>query len=725
MSDVRYDLPLPRATHLAPGLYALSVAVPSGAGMLRHPLVEIVSATPEHRISTFHLGFDPERPNMLAAELTLPEGASKLEFQPGGNAMPRLGAVRIRRISSYEYRGQRLASGLTRLLRRPDQLLGLVPRAIGLLRTGGPRALYADLTRGGTAGASQGDYQRWIATIERLTPAALADIAASVAALHNPPLISVVMPVYNPPIALLESAIASVAGQLYPHWELCLADDGSRPETAVALRQLAASDPRIKLTQLPSNGGISAATNAAFTLATGEFIALLDHDDTLAPHALAEVALTLAEHPDAELIYSDEDKLSLSGRRYDPFFKPEFSRELFRSQNYLNHLTVLRTATVHRLGGWQPAFDGSQDYDLNLRVIETAAPGSIVHIPKILYHWRAAMGSVARGEREKTGPFDAGLRALTAHLQRTGFAGSVERAAETAYYRIRPAVKRLPLVSIIIPTRDQEGILRRCIDSITEKSTYGNFEILVIDNGSNEPAALAYLAELATRSNVRVLAYGLPFNFSAINNFAAADARGDVLVLCNNDIEVITPGWLEELVGWAMQPDIGCVGAKLYYADGTIQHAGVVLGIGGVAGHSHKYFPRSHRGYFSRLKLVQNLSAVTAACLAVRRDVFEAVGGFDAEHLSVAFNDVDFCLRVAEAGYRTVWTPFAELYHLESVSRGAEDDPQKLQRFHAEIGYMQSRWTLTNDPYYSPHLTLEREDFSLALQPRPAITKSQ
>jgi len=540
-------------------------------------------------------------------------------------------------------------------------------------------------------------------------------LRAAVDAIERPPLISVVMPVYNTPENLLRAAIDSVLSQIYPSWQLCIADDFSTlGHVRGILAEYARRDSRIKVVLRQQNGHISAATNSAFELAEGDWIALLDHDDLLRPHTLAEVALEIARHPDAELIYSDEDKLDARGRRYDPHFKPDFSRELFRSQNYLNHLTVHRAANIRAVGGWRTGFEGSQDYDISLRILERIDARNIRHIPKVLYHWRAVEGSTAASGGEKSYAYDAGMRALKEHVARTGLAATVEGAPDTPFYRLRfklpdPA----PLVSLIIPTRDKVELLRGCLASILEKTTYPHYEIIVVDNGSTEPETLAYLAEISRLDNVRVLAWDKPFNYSAINNFAVSEARGEIVGLVNNDIEVISPDWLSEMVSWAAQEDIGCVGAKLYYANDTIQHAGVILGLGGVAGHSHKHYRRHHRGYFFRLKLAQNLSAVTGACLVVRKNVYQAAGGLDDTNLTVAFNDVDLCLKIGRLGYTNVWTPYAELYHLESVSRGADDSPDKAERFQREIAHMKKIWDLTHDPYYSINLSQRSEDFSI------------
>jgi GT2 family glycosyltransferase len=558
-------------------------------------------------------------------------------------------------------------------------------------------------------------YTSWMRTRDYQPSRDRAAIVTAVEQIEDPPLISVLMPVFNTPRELLDAAIASVCAQIYPHWELCIADDCSTaPHVRGVIEAWRQRDRRIKVVFREHNGHIAEATNSAFSLASGAWVALLDHDDLLREHTLAEVALKIARHPDAQLIYSDEDKLGAGGERYDPYFKPDFSRELFRSQNYLNHLTLHRADNIRAVGGWRTGFEGAQDYDLNLRIIENIDPQTILHIPKVLYHWRAAEGSTAAAGSEKTYAYDAGLRALREHLERIGSNAKVEAAPDTPFYRIRmPVPEPQPLVSLIISTRDKVDLLKGCVESILTRTTYRNYEIVIVNNNSEEPETLAYFATLRRRPNVRILDYPAPFNFSAINNFAVEQAVGEIVGLINNDTEIISPGWLCEMVSWAAQPDIGCVGAKLYYANQRIQHAGVILGLRGVAGHSHKYASRKDPGYFYRLKVLQNLSAVTGACLLVRKTIYEEVGGLDEQNLKIAFNDVDFCLKVREAGYLVVWTPYAELYHFESLSRGFEDNPNKVLRFHSEIECMKGRWTLTGDPFYSPNLTLDREDFSI------------
>jgi len=565
------------------------------------------------------------------------------------------------------------------------------------------------------------DYDVWVHRYDTLTNQDRVRIRARISRLGKTPLISVVMPVYNPPLNMLEDAIRSVQGQLYPNWELCIADDASTDAgVRKLLQRYADSDSRIKVVFREKNGHISAASNSAVELATGEYLALLDNDDLLREHALFWVADAIASHPDAELIYSDEDKIDRSGRRYDPYFKPDWNPDLFLSHNMFSHLGVYRTDLVRRLGGFRQGYEGSQDYDLALRCAEQLDPRQIVHVPRVLYHWRSHPGSTAQAGSEKGYALLAGERALNDHFGRTRVSAKAE-LLDFGMYRVRYAIPTpAPLVSMIIPTRNGLSLIRQCIESISARTSYGNYEILVVDNNSDDPEALAYFASLAEDGRIRVLRDERPFNYSALNNAAAQRARGEYLCLLNNDIEVISPEWLDEMMGLAIQPGVGAVGARLWYPDDTLQHGGCITGVRGVAGHAHKHLPRGHFGYLARAQLIQTLSAVTAACLVIKKCTFQQVGGLDETNLKVAFNDVDFCLRVREAGYRNIWTPYAELYHHESATRGYEDTPEKQLRFRAEVLYMQQRWgeILKNDPAYNPNLTLDRDDFSYAWPPR-------
>ncbi|WP_256749444.1 glycosyltransferase [Mesorhizobium sp. Mes31] len=717
--DPQFELLWRGSQPLPAGHYRLSAYVPAEAEALTDARLYVDSGRGYSEVERIDLRFRSNGKGLAAATFPLSVAASKLRFDPSDrSAQITIGGVRLRRLARVEYYACLIGRILARHVKSPDSLGRSAARAVKLLRQSGPRGFLATLRSAEARGAlGSVSYEGWIALHDTPTEDDIADLRHRLAELKVKPLISVLMPVYNTPERLLREAIESVRAQIYENWELCIADDCStEPHVRRVLNEYAKRDPRIKVVLRDKNGHISQASNSALEIVTGEWVAMLDHDDILRPHALAEIVLEVDRHPDAELIYSDEDKIDSEGRRYDPCFKPDFSRELFRSQNYLNHLTAHRAENIRAVGGWRPGFEGSQDYDLNLRVIERIAPEGIRHIPKVLYHWRAVEGSTALDGSQKNYAYLAGLRALEEHVERMGIPARAEEAPGTSCYRLRFFVPEpQPLVSLIVPTRDKVELLRRCVESIREKTTYRNYEIVVVDNGSVEEETLAYFSELKKAKNVRVLRYDKPFNYSAINNFAVGKAKGSIIGLVNNDIEVISPDWLTEMVSWAVQPDVGCVGAKLYYGNDTIQHGGVIVGLGGVANHSHKHFPRHHPGYFCRLKVLQNLSAVTAACLLIRKSLFQEVGGLNEVDLTVAFNDVDLCLKVQEAGYSNVWTPYAELYHLESVSRGVEDAPEKMARFNSEIAYMQRRWKkiIERDPFYSPNLTKAREDFSL------------
>lgn len=562
------------------------------------------------------------------------------------------------------------------------------------------------------------DYQEWIETVEAASLPNPVEVGAMISGMKTLPLISVVMPVYNPAEIYLRACLDSVLAQSYPHWELCIADDRS-PKAHVqrVLREYEAKDSRIKVVYREQNGHISAASNSALEIAKGDFVALLDHDDALPEHALLFMAQAICEQPDAHILYSDEDKLNAKGERFEPHFKSDWNPDLFFSQNYVSHLGVYRRSLLQQIGGFRLGVEGSQDQDLLLRCLPHVTATQIVHIPRVLYHWRTIEGSTALASGEKSYTTEAGIKAL-----RDYFAGQqpgvrVEAGLVPNTYRVRyPIPEPAPLVSLLIPTRDRRALTETAVRSIIERSSYTHFEILILDNGSVEQETLDFFAQIQQEdSRVKVLRYDHPFNYSAINNFGARHAKGSIVGLVNNDVEVINPDWLTEMVSHCLRPEIGCVGAKLYYSNDTLQHGGVILGIGGVANHSHKNFARNHPGYFARLVCIQNYSAVTAACLLIRKEIFDAVDGLDEEHLKVAFNDVDFCLKVREAGYRNLWTPYAELYHYESISRGAEDSPEKIARFTNEVNFMKSKWGehLEQDPYYSQNLTKDREDFSI------------
>lgn len=546
-------------------------------------------------------------------------------------------------------------------------------------------------------------------------------LASDQQGLASRPLISVVMPTYNASPVWLQQAIDSVRTQTYTNWELCIADDAStHPEVQALLTRTAAGDARVKLALRPVNGGISAASNTALGLAAGEWVALMDHDDLLSQDALLQVVRCIQDHPDARLFYSDEDKIGPDGARCDPHFKPDWNPGLFLSYNMVGHLAVYAADLIGEVGGFRQGLEGAQDWDLALRCVERLEPEQIRHIPRVLYHWRVHSESTAGSITAKPYAAVAGERALAEHFHRTGV--QAQAAFDGYAYRIDYATPEPPpLVSIIIPTRNAHGLVRVCLSSILERTDYPNFEVLLIDNGSDDPAALAYFAELATSApRVRVLRDPRPFNFSALNNAAVAQARGEFVALVNNDIEAVAPNWLTEMVSIAAQPGVGAVGARLWYPDGVLQHAGVILSPRFVGMHAHKRLPRGPRGYMQRAAVMQDFSAVTAACLVVRKATYQQVGGLDEENLAVAFNDVDFCLRLREAGLRNVFTPRAQLVHHESATRGPDTHPDRVARFERERAYMQHRWAawLAADPAYNPNLTLDSEDVGLAWPPR-------
>jgi glycosyltransferase involved in cell wall biosynthesis len=647
---------------------------------------------------------------------------TRLRFDPSvGSCEFALSGISLRRLSKfraalYMYRA------LVRRERRPIQL---ALQVFGQLCRGGMRQvgdwLYGRFAMRGKAGAV--DYSEWVKRYDTIDLEDCKAMQQASESLALQPLISILIPVYNTPESWIRRCIDSVLRQSYPYWELCIADDASNlPHIRQILEQYEARDSRVKVVYRDSNGHISEASNSALALATGEWIALLDHDDELPPHALFMVAKTINERPNAQLIYSDEDKIDEQGKRFDPYFKPDWNPDLFLSQNMITHLGVYHANLVHDVGGFRKGYEGSQDYDLALRCIERLGDEQIIHIPYVLYHWRAISGSTAMGVGEKSYAALAAERALKDHLARTGVS-MVEVHTLDSGYRVkrRLASGAQPKVSLIVPTRDRVDLLRMCVSSILEKTEYDNYEIIVVDNQSVELETHDYLNSLRNHRKVRVLEYDAPFNYSKMNNLAAASCDSEIIGLINNDIEVIHGEWLAEMVSQAVRPEIGAVGAMLYYPNDTIQHAGVVLGVGGVAGHIHIKMPKGYPGQMSRAKLIQNLSAVTAACLLIRHEVFDAVGGLDPQ-LEVAFNDVDFCLRVREKGFRNLWTPFAELYHHESASRGQEDTPEKKERFMREVVFMTERWgdQLLRDPAYNPNLTVDDTSFSLAVRPRVA-----
>ena len=537
------------------------------------------------------------------------------------------------------------------------------------------------------------------------------------------PKISIVVPLYNTPLNFLEELLDSVVNQTYRNWELCCVDAGQDTAVGQHVQARAKEDPRIRYQKLTENEGIAGNTNHGFELATGDYIALLDHDDILHPCALWYTAQAIVEQG-ADFVYTDEATFEGKVENVVLYhFKPDFMLDNLRSNNYICHLTTFSKVLMEQAGGGERAeYNGSQDYDLFLRLTEKAQ--KIAHIPHALYYWRSSPNSTASDISAKTYCIDAGIAALKAHYARCGVAvDDVTLIPGTpGYYKTDYTMAHPGRVSILIPTCDHIRDLETCVESIYARTTYPDFEILLIENNSKEEQTFRSYERMRKEhpDTLKVLTWqGKGFNYSALNNFGARYATGEYLLLLNNDTEVITPGWLEEMVMYAQQKRVGCVGAKLLYPDDTIQHAGVGFGIGGVAGHLHKYFPATSDGYMGRLNYVQDVYGDTAACLLIRKEIYDEVHGLD-ESYAVAFNDVDFCVRVREAGYTNVFTPFAQLYHYESKSRGMEDNPEKQKRFQGEVLRFQARWgdlLAKGDPCTNPNFDIQREDFSLKILP--------
>ena len=525
---------------------------------------------------------------------------------------------------------------------------------------------------------------------------------------------SILVPLYNTPKKFLREMINSVLNQTYSDWQLCLADGSDDDHLYVGEYVRSLGDARICYKKLDENKGISDNTNECIKMAIGDYIALFDHDDLLHPSALFEMAKAI-EEKNADFVYTDE--VTFVGKTSDITiynYKPDYSPDTLRSYNYICHFTAFSKELLDKVGGFNREYDGSQDYDLILRLTEKAQ--NIIHIPKPLYFWRSHKASVASDVSAKPYVVDSAKRALSAHLERLGLVGTVGDAVVPTTYKIQYDIIGEPLISIIIPNKDHTDDLEKCLNSVYTKSTYKNFEVIVVENNSTETETFEYYENAKNKyNNFRVITWESGFNYSAINNFAVKQAKGEYVLLLNNDIEVITPDWIEQMLMFAQRYDVGAVGSKLYYDDDTIQHAGVIVGLGGVAGHSHKYFNRENPGYMARAVIAQNLSACTAACLLVKKSVYDQVGGLDEEY-AVAFNDVDFCMSIRKAGYLIVFTPFSEFYHYESKSRGDENTPEKRARFNSEVFRFQDKWGAElkkGDPYYNPNLTLDDENFAL------------
>ena len=563
----------------------------------------------------------------------------------------------------------------------------------------------------GKESVAEGGYEAWLArhkvdkrTLRRQKHAAFA----------QKPLISIVIPMYCTPLPYLKELLESVRRQSYENWQLCLADGSPDDKAKEFIEKHYGREKRIVYRKLEENGGISVNTNEAVALAAGEYLMLCDHDDTLEPDALYEIVKAIND-TGADVLYTDEDKVSMDGRHYfDPNFKPDFNLFRLRENNYICHIFVVKKSLTDETGLLRSEFDGAQDFDFILRCCEKAQ--KITHIPKVLYHWRCHMDSTAADPSSKAYAYEAGRKAVREHYQRLGIDAKVEMTERPGWYRSHVKVQGNPLISVIIPNKDHTDDLELCLFSMTRKSTYRNYEILIVENNSEKEETFEYYRKLPDRyPKARVLTWEKEFNYSAINNFAAKEAKGEYLLFLNNDVEILTPDWMEEMLQNCQQENVAAVGAKLYYPDDTIQHAGVVLGLGGIAGHIMCRASKEDPGYFGRMISVQEISAVTAACMMVKKSDFDAVGGLD-ETFQVAFNDIDLCMKFRAAGKKIIFTPYAELYHYESKSRGLEDTPEKQFRFDKEVKRFQEKWAQQlemGDPYYSPNLSVTEGDCSL------------
>ncbi|MBU5679933.1 glycosyltransferase family 2 protein [Blautia sp. MSJ-9] len=539
------------------------------------------------------------------------------------------------------------------------------------------------------------------------------------------PLISIAVPAYQTPVEFLKQMIESLISQTYPEWELCIANASpDNEEMQRVLADYSAKDSRVRFCNLKENLGIAENTNRAFSMAKGEFMGLLDHDDLLAPNALYEIVQALQDHPQADALYTDEDKVTTElDEHFQPHLKPDFNLDLLRSNNYICHFFVVRRSIVEKAGGFRKEFDGAQDYDFIFRCTENAR--EVLHVPEILYHWRTHKASTADNPASKMYAFEAGKRAIEANLERTGTKGVVSHTQDLGFYRVKYPVQGKPLVSVIIPNKDEKETLQTCMEMLNSNTSYQNFEIIIIENNSTTDEIFRYYKELSKDPRIHLLRWGKEFNYSAINNFGVAHAKGEYLLFLNNDVKSINPDWMEELLGVCQRPEVGGVGAKLIYPDNTIQHAGCVVGMGGIAGHMFVDMPADRTGYLHKASLLQDMSAVTAACLMMKKEVFEEAGGFT-EDLAVAFNDVDLCLKVRKNNHLIVYDPYAKLYHMESKTRGAEDSKEKVRRFQTEIEYMRCHWLdiLKNgDPYYNKNLSLTKWNYSL--KPIPGMETAE
>lgn len=566
------------------------------------------------------------------------------------------------------------------------------------------------------------DYPAFIALNDTFRKAEIKALRNQVLQLPLRPVFSLIMPVQDPVPESFRGTLDCVLGQIYPDWELLLVGNFSgETQSYNIINEYRSKDVRIKTILVKQDADLALMLNSAIDVAQGKFVACINQHGHMPNHALFFLAREINNYPDADLIYTDDDNIDETNNRHDPRFKPDWNPDLFFSCNYLDNLTFYSLARVKEVGAYRLGFEGAEGYDLSLRFLKNTPAKKIKHIPRVLYHSRVinqpskTMTSALLGEGDGEDlAHQSGKRALKSYFE--GGGTIVGDGSALGLYRIKhPLPAQLPLVTIIVPTRDKVDILKKCIESIQQKTDYLNWEMLVVDNQSVESETHAYFEQLKDDSRIKIILYDKPFNYSGLNNFAAQQSQGDILALVNNDVEVIANDWLTEMVSHAIRPSIGAVGAKLLYSDGKVQHAGVIIGLGGVAGHAHKYLKSDDHGYCHRAAVTQNLSAVTGACLVVRKFCYQQVGGLDENNLMVAFNDIDFCLKLVTAGYRNLYTPYAQLYHHESISRGHDDTPEKHAVFVQEFEYMKKKWNemLKTDPAYNPNLTNEFEDFSL------------
>lgn len=670
----------------------------------------------------------------LASESALRTGISEQTRRASNESGERIALQQ--RLDAIEHSTSwRVTRPLRRLGPLRTALQGPVETRRSLRRTPSLNALTTKIRRDGLRATAvharqvldrpslQDAYLTWIKNHDVLTDRERAAVARHIERLQETPLISVVMPVYRPNPAHLRAAVESVQSQLYPHWELCIADDASGDQsTAGYLSEACLLDSRIRVVHRAENGGIAAATNSALELVTGEFVALLDHDDMLSEHALYIVACEIDRHPNVAVIYSDEDKLDEAGRRTEPYFKPDFNFDLLLAQNCISHLGVYRRSLLREIGGLRADLEGSQDHDLALRAVAACGADAVRHIPFVLYHWRQFSGSGTFSAANVDAASASSRVAVQAALDALGTKARVEPSPHVpSWNRIRWCMPSPPpAVTAVIPTRDRVDLLQECLQGLLERTDYDALHVVIVDNDSREMETLRYLEAVALDDRVDVLPVPGPFNYSRLNNSAIQDVDTPFTLLLNNDIVVRHNDWLSEMVAQGSREGVGAVGAKLLYEDERVQHGGVLLGVGGVANHAHLGFLRNDPGYFGRAVLAHGMSAVTGACLLTPTQTYRTIGGLNEEQLAVAFNDVDYCLRVAEFGQRVVWTPYAELFHLESASRASDLSPEQSARFHREIAYMHERWGpgLRNDPAYNPNLSITTPDFSLATKPR-------